>query len=205
MRFVILSRLPLLAALLALPSAALAQFELTVEPERLDGAGFLFFDNDQGMNNQLEFDADGPTITARGQVQGNAGLDVVTITWEMGFPNSASARDLGADASQDKQVLVGVNVNFDEGTDYFGQAAPRNCRASAKITGEGPNRSQAAVSCELGADLRELDDDDTPATPGDPPQAALDAIEAAFAGRKDVKIQLGNGKLSIKHKGGSAL
>ena len=88
MGFMSLARLALFAAALSLPAAALAQFDLTVNPERLDGAGFTFFDNDQGGNNQLEFDVDGPSITARGQVQANAGEAVVTITYDMDFPNS---------------------------------------------------------------------------------------------------------------------
>jgi hypothetical protein len=203
MRFVVL-RLPLFAALFLLPSAALAQFELTIVPDRLDG-DFLFFDNDQGGNNRLDFEIDGTTFAASGQVQANAGGDVVTISWEMGFPDSASGGERGADIAQGRQVLVAVDVDFEKGVDYFGQAAPQNCSASAKITGTGPNNSQASLSCDLGPDLRELDDDDTPATAGDPPSAALDAIEAAFAGRKDVKVQINNGKLSIKHKGGLAL
>jgi hypothetical protein len=105
MRFFALARLPLLAGLLLLPSAALAQFELTVNPERLDGEGFLFFDDEQGANNQLEFDVDGPSITARGQVQANSGADVVTVTWRMDFPNSASASRQQAAVSQDEQLL----------------------------------------------------------------------------------------------------
>jgi hypothetical protein len=204
MRFPSFARLPLLAALLLAPSAALAQFDLTIDPERLDG-DFLFFDNDQGANNQLDFEVDGTTFAARGQVQANAGGDVVTITWETVFPDSASASSRSADVAQGQQVLVGVNVDFAVGEDYFGQAAPNNCRASAKITGTGPNNSQASLTCDLGGDLRELDDDDTPATAGDPPTAALEAIEAAFAGRKDVKVSINSGKVSIKHKGGLAL
>jgi hypothetical protein len=199
MRF-LSARLLLLGAVLSLPSAALAQFELTVVPERLDGT-FLFFDNDEGGNNRMTFEVEGTTLAARGQVQANAGPDVVTITWEMGFPSSASANERGADVSQDVQVLVGVDVDFEVGVDYFGQAAPRDCSASAKITGLGPNNSQASLSCDLGNDLEALDDDDTPATPGDPPAAVLEAIEEAFAGRKDVKVQTNKGKLSIKHKG----
>ena len=194
----------LLGTLLALPSAALAQFELTVVPERLDG-DFLFFDNNQGVLNTLDFELEGPTFAASGQIQSVANGDVVTITWEMGFPDSASAGERSADVAQDRQVLVAVDVDFDMGVDYFGQAAPRDCSASAKITGTGPNNSQASVSCDLGRDFEALDDDNTPATPGDPPAAVLEAIDAAFRGRNDVKIQLGNGKLSIKHKGGLAL
>jgi hypothetical protein len=190
-----------------LPAAALAQFELTVNPERLDGAGFLFFDNSQGGNNRMEFDVDGPSITARGQAQANDGDTVVTITWRMDYPNSASASKQQAAVSQSDQVLIGVSVNFLVGDDYFGQAAPLNCQASAKIRDnqaddpDDPDDSQASVSCDLGSNLQHLDDDDVPGTPGDPPQAALDAIAAAFEARKDVSVQINNGKLTIKHKG----
>jgi hypothetical protein len=211
MRFAMLARLPLLAALLSLPSAAVAQFELTVNPERLDGEDFLFFDEDEGPNNQLEFDVDGPSIGANGQVFAAVPGADVTITWRMDFPNSASASKQQAAVSQRDQVLIGVEVDFDEGTDYFGQAAPLNCQASAKIRDnqaddpDDPDNSQASVSCDLGANLQHLDDDDNPMTPGDPPQPVLDAIEAAFDARKDVSVQVNNGKLTIKHKGGGVL
>jgi hypothetical protein len=207
MRFVSPARL-LLAVALTLPSAALAQFELTVNPERLDGEGFLFFDQDQGSNNQMEFDVDGPSITARGQVFSAVPGAEVTITWRMDFPNDASATKQQATVSQDDQLLIGVEVDFEKGADYFGQAAPLNCDASAKIRDteaddpDDPDNSQASVSCDLGPNLQLLDDDDNPETVGDPPQAALDAIEAAFDARKDVSIQVNNGKLTIKHKGG---
>ena len=209
MGFMSLARLALFAAAFSLPAAALAQFDLTVNPERLDGAGFTFFDNEQGANNQLEFDVDGPSIAARGQVQANAGKVIVTITYAMDFPNSASASKQQAAVSQDDQVLVGVSVDFPgEVDDYFGQAAPLNCQASAKIRDnqaddpDDPDNSQASLSCDLGSSLQRLDTDNVPETPGDPSQVALDAIEAAFEARKDVSVQVNNGKLTIKHKGG---
>ena len=206
MRFFTPARLPLLVAALLLPTAALADFDLTVDPVRLDGTGFTFFDNDQGANNTLTFDVDGPAITARGEVSANAGADVVTITYRMDFPNSSSASNLTAAVSQGTQVLISVDVNFDVGTDYFGQAAPNNCKASAKTRDNGgppdsPDTAQASLTCDLKSDWSELDDDNVPGTPGDPPQAALDAIEAAFAGRKDVQADVQNGKLVIKFKG----
>jgi hypothetical protein len=199
--------LALIVAALCLPAAAQAQFDLTVNPDRLDGAGFPFVDDDQGINNTLSFDVDGPSIAAHGQVQGNAGSTVVTITWDTGFPNSASASTQSAAVSQSNQVLVSVLVDFLVGTDYFGQAAPMKCKASAKLRDnesndpDDPDNAQASLSCDLRSDWRELDDDDVPATDGDPPQAALDAIDAAFAGRKDVRADTRNGKLTIKFKG----
>jgi hypothetical protein len=209
MRFFWLARLAPIVAALALPAAALAQFDLTVDPDRLDGTGFFFVDKDQGMNNTLTCDVDGPTITCRGQVQANAGADVVTITYRMDFPNSASASKSSAAVSQGTQVLIGVNVNFDVGADYFGQAAPDKCKASAKLRDNGgppdsPDSAQASLSCDLRSDWRELDDDDMAGTPGDPPQAALDVIDAAFAARKDVSADTRKGKLTIKLKGEAA-
>jgi hypothetical protein len=207
MRFFTWVRPVLLAALLLLPSAALAQFELPVDPDRLNGEDFTFFDNDAGVNNQVELDAQGATVTANGTVEGVAEGTVVTITYQLDYPDSMSASNRSADVAQDTQVLIGVNVDAaGEVNDYFGQAAPKNCKASVKVNDRGgppdsPDVAQASVSCDLRSDLQELDDDATPGTPGDPPQAALDAIDAAFAERKDVKIDIGNGKLSIKHKG----
>ena len=43
-----LARLALFAAALSLPAAALAQFDLTVDPDRLDGTDFFFLDDNQG-------------------------------------------------------------------------------------------------------------------------------------------------------------
>ena len=208
MGLVSLTRTALFAAALSLPAAAFAQFDLTVNPERLDGAGFLFFDSDQGGNNRVEFDVDGPSITARGQVFAATPDADVTITWRMDFPNSASASKQQAAAAQDDQVLIGVLVDFEVGDDYFGQAAPLNCQASAKIRDnqaddpDDPDNSQASVSCDLGANLEQLEEDDDPKTETAPPQAVLDAIAAAFEARKDVSVQTNNGKLTIKHKGG---
>jgi hypothetical protein len=207
MGFMLLARLALFAAAFSLPAAALAQFDLTVDPDRIDGTDFFFLDDNQGGNNTVTFDIDGTSITARGQVSANSGTGaIVSITWEMGFPNSASAGGLTAAVSQDTQVLIGVTVDFTVGTDYFGQAAPEKCQASAKLRDNGgppdsPDSAQASVSCDLKNDWSELDDDDVAGTPGDPPQAALDAIEAAFSGRKDVQADASSGKLSIKFKG----
>jgi hypothetical protein len=207
MRLFTPARLPLLVGLFLLPSAALADFDLTVDPDRMNGTGFFFVDNTAGANDTVTVDVDGPTITARGQVQANSGDDVVTITYRMDFPNSASASKLTADVSQDTQVLIGVNVNFAVGPDYFGQAAPNNCKASVKIRDNGgppdsPDQAQASLTCDLKNDWSALDDDDVPGTPGGPPQAAQDAISAAFASRKDVQADVQKGKLVIKFKGG---
>jgi hypothetical protein len=195
------------AAGLLLPVAALAGVGIVIDPERLDGE-FSFEDDEQGENNTLEFDVDGQSFGIEGQVQANAGPDVVTITYRTGFPDDASASPQSASISQDAQVLVTVFVDFLAGIDYLGQAAPMKCSASAKIRDnqagdpDSPDRAQASLSCDLRNDWRELDDDDEPGTPGDPPQAALDVIEEAFRGRRDVRADVGNGRLTIKFKGG---
>jgi hypothetical protein len=210
MTFATPARYLLLAALVTLPSAALAGFDLTFDPDRLNGEEFFFTDDDNPGNNNLTVELDGSTMTASGEVAANTGGTVVTITWEMEFPNSASASNTTAAVSQDTQVLIGVDVDFDVGEDYFGQAAPNKCSASAKMRDNGgppdsPDNAQASLSCDLGSDMSDLDDDDNPGTPGDPPPAALQAIEQAFTGRKDVKVDVNNGKLSIKFKGHAAI
>jgi hypothetical protein len=172
----------------------------------LNGEEFFFTDDDQGINDTVTVELDGPTMTGSGQVTGNAGPTVVTISWSMGFPNSASASNTSASVSQSTQVLIEVDVDFDGGTDYFGAAAPEKCSASVKLRDNGgppdsPDNAQASVSCDLGNDLTELDDDNTVGTPGDPPPAALEAIANAFNGRKDIQVDVDKGKLSIKFKG----
>jgi hypothetical protein len=210
MGFTRLNSACLLAAALALPAAASAQFDLTIDPERIDGAGFVFDDNVENSNNRVTFDVDGTTVTARGQVQDVAGGTVVTISWEIGFPDDMSASSRAASVAQDAQVLVSIFVDAPgDLNDYFGQAAPSKCKASAKIQDRGgppdtPEVSQASLSCDLRRDFEELDDDDDAVTLGDPPQTAIDAIVQAFAPRKDVKTDAGNGKLTIKHKGRAA-
>jgi hypothetical protein len=209
MRFVTRVRLLLLVAALLLPTAALAQFVLPIDPDRLDGADFLFFDKNEGENNTLTFDVDGQTFGFEGQVQGNSGSDVVTIRYTTDFPDSASASSRSADVSQDRQVRVTLVVEPGEGSAtpaYFGQGAPNKCKAQAKIEDkdgnvDDPDESQASLSCDLRNDFQELDDDAVPGTPGDPPAAVLDAVEQAFDSRKDVKADVSNGRLNIKHKG----
>jgi hypothetical protein len=201
MPFVTSARLLVLAAALASPVAAFAQFTLPIDPERIDGEGFFYMDNNNGANDTLTVDVDGREFGFAGQVQGNSGNDVVTIRYETDFPNSASASNNGADIQQDRQVRVTLELVPGLGSAtpaYFGQAAPSKCKAQAKIQG---SRSQASLSCDLRNDWEELDDDDNPATAGDPPAAVLDAVEAAFDARKDVDADVSNGRLSVKHKG----
>lgn len=209
MRFITLARPALLLAALCLPTAALAQFTLPIDPDRIDGADFLFFDKNEGENNTLSFDADGQTFGFEGQVQGNSGTDLVTIRYLTDFPSSASASNRSADVSQDRQVRVTLELLPGLGSvtpAYFGQAAPNKCKASASIRDkdgnvDNPDESQASLSCDLRNDWEEFDDDDVPGTPGNPPAAVLDAVEQAFDSRKDAQADVSNGRLTIKHKG----
>jgi hypothetical protein len=202
------TRVPMLVTALSLPSAALAGFNLPVNPERLDFEEFTFFDVNEGGNNQTTYQVEGAEISMEGEVSANAGSTVVTIGYETNFPNSTSASRQQVTIGQDEQLLVSLEVDFDDGgDDYFGQAAPLDCSVSAKLRDneandpDDPDNDSATVSCDLGNNLTEFDDDDVPGTAGDPPSDVLEAIEAAFENRNDVKVDVSKGKLSIKHKG----
>jgi hypothetical protein len=196
-------------ALLSLPAAALAGVGVTVNPERLNGI-FDFDDKDEQANNTLEFEMDGRDFGATGQVQANAGVDVVTITYLTDFPNKTAASDQSGSVAQSEQVRVVLQLTPGEGSTtpaYTGQGAPTKCKAQAKLRDaesndpDDPDKAQAKLTCDLGKDFSELDDDADPNTPGDPPPAVLEAVEAAFDSRKDVKVDTSKGKLQIKHNG----
>jgi hypothetical protein len=198
-----------LAVLLWAPSAAFAGFSLTINPERLDGV-FEFADKDQGTNNVSLFVLSGNDASVAGEVTGNAGDDIVSIGFSTGFPTKTSASEQSASIAQDRQVLMSVEVEPGIGSPtpaYFGRAAPVKCKAQGKLRDaesadpDDPDKAQAKLTCDLGADMQELDTDDDPNTPGDPPQAVLDAIAAAFDARKDVKVKTGRGTVQIKHNG----
>jgi hypothetical protein len=195
--------------MLLAPGAAFAGFSLTINPERLDG-NFFFTDKDQGFNNVSEFFMTGSNSALSAEVTGNAGADVVSIGFSTPFPSKSSASEQSASIAQDRQVLVSVDVDPGLGSPtpaYFGRAAPTKCKAQGKLRDaetadpDDPDKAQVKLTCDLGADMHELDTDDDPNTPGDPPQAVLDAIEAAFASRKDVKVKTGQGTVHIKHNG----
>jgi hypothetical protein len=194
-----------LAALLATPGAA---FAVTVNPDRLDGS-FDFVAKDE-PNNQLTFVIDGETNGIAGQVTGNSGTDLVVISYFTTFPSKVSANEKGASLTQDRQVIVRLELIPGEGSStpaYFGEAAPGKCKAQAKIRDnevndpDDPDKSQATLRCDLGSDFQALDDDEVPETPGDPPAEVLQAVEAAFDSRKDVKLRISRGSLQIKHNG----
>ena len=198
-----------LAGLVWLPAAAFAGFSLTVNPERLDG-NFEFADKDQGTNNVSVFFLTGSEAGISAEVTGNAGDDVVSIGFSTGFPTKTSGSEQSASVAQDRQVLVSVDVDPGLGSPtpaYFGRAAPVKCKVQGKLRDaetadpDDPDKAQVKLTCDLGADMHELDTDDDPNTPGDPPQAVLDVIEAAFDARKDVKVKTGQGSVQIKHNG----
>jgi len=194
------------AALLLSPAAVLAG--LTVNPERLNGT-FEFDDRDWGGNNELEFVVEGRASGIEGQVQANAGDDVVTIRYRIDFPSKSAGRERSADVRQDRQVLVTLEF-WPSGSlspTYVGQAAPIRCKARAKVSDreandpDDPDRSHANLTCNLGRDWSELDDDVDPNSAGDPPPDVLLAVEEAFDARTDVKVDTSRGKLRIKHRG----
>lgn len=197
-----------LGTALLMPAVVLAQTVIgPVNPTRLDGV-FVFVDQDQGANNTLEFTVDGTTNGILGQVQANAGGNIVTITYRTGFPNQLTATAQHVGLRQDRQVLIGLDVDFADATpDYFGEAAPVPCKVQAKMQDnsagdpDSPDKSQATLTCDLGSDYHDFDDDADEGSPGDPPAEVLTAIEQAFAGRKDVQVRVARGTLKIKHKG----
>ncbi len=198
-----------LAVLLWAPGAAFAGFSLTINPERLDGF-FEFADKDQGTNNVSLFLLSGDEAGVAGEVTGNAGDDVVSIGFSTGFPTKTSASEQSASIAQDRQVLMSVDVDPGLGSPtpaYFGRAAPVKCKVQGKLRDaesadpDDPDKAQVKLTCNLGNDMHELDTDDDPNTPGDPPQAVLDVIAAAFDARKDVKVKVGQGTVQIKHNG----
>jgi hypothetical protein len=198
-----------LAALLGSPTAAFAGFDLTINPERLDGI-FEFADKDQGENNITVFFMNGEELGIAGAVTGNAGGDLVSINYSTPFPTKTSGSEQSGSIAQDRQVLMSVEVEPGIGSPtpaYFGRAAPVKCKVQGKLRDaesadpDDPDKAQVKLSCDLGNDMHELDTDDDPNTPGDPPQAVLDAIAAAFDARKDVKVKTGQGTVQIKHNG----
>jgi hypothetical protein len=191
-----------LAALLLAPAVALAQ--LSVNPDRLNGS-FDFRDKVELDANTLEFQVEGREIGMEGQVRDLAGDNVVTISYRTGFPSKSSAGEQDASVAQDRQVLVTLEV-LEVGNPtpiYLGQAAPVKCKADAKIRdGEAndpddPDKAQAKLTCDLGNDWDELED----GLAAPPSSTVLEAVEAAFEARKDVKVDTSKGKLQIKHNG----
>lgn len=186
-----------LAALLLSPAAALAQ-----NPDRLNGT-FDFQDKDELDKNTLEFQIEDREFGVAGEVRDLAGSAVVTISYQADFPSKTSGSEQSAAVAQDRQVLVTLEV-VDGITPVFdGQGAPVKCKVQAKIRDaeandpDDPDKAQSTLTCDLGNDWSELED----GLAAPPSQQALDAVEAAFANRKDVKADTKKGKLQIKHNG----
>jgi len=179
-------------ALLLSPAMASAQ-----DPDRLNGT-FSFQDKGEEIGNTLEFQIDGREIGIEGQVRDLAAEEVVTIRYRTDFPSKSAGSVQKASVAQDRQVLITLVVEEigNPTPIYDGQTAPMKCKAQAKIQGAGPNKSKATLTCDLGRDWDELQDGLAA-----PPPDVLDAVEAAFAGRKDVKADPSSGKLQIKHNG----
>jgi hypothetical protein len=189
-----------LAALLLSPGAALAGV-FAIDPERLNGT-FDFDDrNENPGNNSLEFEIDGRSAGVAGVVRGSAGVDLATITYDTGFPTQLSANARNASLKQGNQVRVSLALTSDGTPVYFGEAAPDKCKVQAKLHDpaannqpDDPNKAQAKLVCDLGRDWSDL-------LPTPPSPTVLEAVEAAFDSRKDVKVKASSGKLQIKHNG----
>jgi hypothetical protein len=197
-----------LTALLATAAPASAGVAEVINPDRLDGS-FDFVDKDE-PNNELNFVLLGDTNGFSGQVTGNAGIDLVVISYFTTYPNKLTANEKGAALTQGRQVTVRLQLIPGEGSStpaYSGQASPAKCKAQAKIRDnevndpDDPDKAQASLRCDLGSDFQALDDDGVPETPGDPPAEVLEALEIAFDSRKDVKLRVPRGNLRIKHNG----
>jgi hypothetical protein len=190
-----------IAGLLLSPMAVLAQ---DVVPERLDGS-FDFWDKVEDDENTLQFQIEGRTIGIEGQVRALVENQVVTITYDTGFPSKSAASAQSASVAQDREVLIRLRVEeLGNPTPlYEGTATPVKCKADAKIRdGESndpddPDKAQAKLTCDLGRDWSDVEDE----LSAPPPPTVLDAIETAFESRKDVKADASSGKLQIKHNG----
>lgn len=181
-----------LGALLLSPAAALAQY-----PERLNGT-FDFQDKDELDKSTLEFQVEGREIGVEGSVRDLSASDgEVTIRYRTDFPNQAVAGNRNASVTQQRQVLITLEVG--DPPIYSGQAAPIKCKVQAKLHDQqangldDPEKAQATLHCDLGRDWSEL--------AVAPSQAVLDAVETAFDSREDVKVDTRKGKLQIKHRG----
>src|SRR5262245_19671813 len=187
-----------LAALLLSPGAALAQ----LNPERLNGT-FDFQDKDELDKNTLEFQVEDREFGVAGEVRDLASTAVVTISYQADFPSKTSGSEQSASVEQDRQVLVTVEIVDGITRVLDGEGARNTCKVQAKIQDaeandpDDPDKAQSTLTCDLGNDWSELED----GLAAPPSQQALDAVEAAFANRKDVKVDTKKGKLQIKHNG----
>jgi hypothetical protein len=173
------------------------------------------------MNDEVNF--------AFGQVTGVANGCTVEIDWFTPEPHKMSATALKGtktegSAKVDQSIFIDVTIRaFDTDgalgatcaiatplVEFFASVNENveKCKASASIKGtavEPPGAdtvqsSSVSASCELGLAGANLVVSSPVQAPTTPTQVQIDAVVAAFDGRKDVKLD-NKGKLSIKQKG----
>ena len=172
---------------------------------RLNGA-FALADESQSEANGACIVAAFETFEVFGAVTATNGACAVTISYDGFVPNKASASVLKSDnsgtakVSQQVETTVNASIVAGEGCPvaaFSGTATPEKCKTSGsvKATEGAPDTVESgkiSVSCDVGEAASGL-------TPS-PTVEQLDVIAAAFADRKDVKID-SKGKLTIKTKG----
>jgi hypothetical protein len=167
---------------------------------RLDGT-FVFEDDGAGDNNEACVTADEGFFGVQGLVSGTDGPCLVEIFYEAELPNKASGTVLkegsgSAKVSQQVQstVFVGISGEGCTSAPFEAEAFPEKCKASGQVNAEEPSqtveKAKAKLTCDLGENLSGLDS---------PTPEQISTIEAAIAGRSDVKLS--NGKLTINTKG----
>jgi hypothetical protein len=174
---------------------------------RLNG-GFSFEEEGTTDVNTACVVADFVNFQVFGNVSGSSEGCAVNIEYVAVVPNKASASVLKDDnsgtakVSQQVETTVFASIVAGEGcpvAGFSGEATPEKCKTSGsvKATEGGVNpdsvdSGKISVSCDVGEAASGL-------TPS-PTVEQLDVIAAAFADRKDVKID-SKGKLTIKTKG----
>jgi hypothetical protein len=204
-----------LAALL-LPTPALAG--------RLDGAFTTREDDAPDETNEACTVGAGDNFDTVGEVTGSTGGCTVVIKYGAPTPHKATGTTLkGTKTSGSLKVAqsvfsdVSVTVSDTDGEEGEGvceeafvgsvEEAVEKCKVAGAVKGtsvsDGNDTTQsgrASASCELGANGANLDISEEACGVQPPSQAQFDAVVAAFADRKDVKID-SKGKLRIKHRG----
>jgi hypothetical protein len=172
---------------------------------RLNG-GFSFEQESTDDINTGCVVADFTTFFVFGEVTGTTSDGCTVVIDYDGFvPNKASASVLkddnsgSAKISQQVETRLGVTISGAEcaTAPFAGSTQPEKCKVSSSVNAtEGApdtvQKAKASLSCELGSDGSEL-------VPS-PTTAQVDTIIAAFADRKDVKVD-NKGKVTIKTKG----
>jgi hypothetical protein len=215
----------LAAGAFLLPSAGIAG---ELDEARLSG-NFSTRDKDQTTDgaNEACFDFDGDDdIEVDGEVQGVTGGCTAFIYYDTDAFNKASGSKTSSgkttgNAKLQQQIFSDIEVGlFDTDFDgpgecpdaFFGFARPEKCsvKSSAKGTqvantfadevNDTVDSNKVQTKCDIGDNFGEIDTDfGTPGT--QPPSAsAVAGVIAAFADRKDVKVD-DKGRVQIKHDG----